>query len=314
MDLFSGAGFGAAGAHAAGGNPVLSVDSWELAVSTYSSNFPQADARCGDLTKKSPKTFGARLGLADVLLASPECTSHSVARGGKPADERSRETALVVPKWVKALKPRWVVLENVLQIANWARHDELISRLEDLGYAFETHRLNAVDYGAPQSRRRLFVVGRRGATPPNLDLAPYRAQGKSVEDIVQWDQWPTTPLRKKGRAKSTLARADRAIKALGKGVPFLLVYYGSDGSGGWQRIDSPLRTVTTLDRFAVVTWRGRTPHMRMLQPPELAAAMGAPHHQLDQGTRREKVKLCGNGICSPVTEAIFRAIRAIENS
>jgi len=71
-------------------------------------------------------------------------------------------------------------------------------------------------------------------------------------------------------------------------VPFLLVYYGTDGSGGWQPLDRPLRTLTTLDRFGLVTWKGDTPMLRMLQVPELQRAMGFdPRFILDIWGRTE---------------------------
>ena len=67
-----------------------------------------------------------------------------------------------------------------------------------------------------------------------------------------------------------------------------MVYYGSDGAGGYLRLDRPLRTVTTLDRFAYVRPTQFGHEMRMLQPTELAAAMGFPvEHQLPKSTRRE---------------------------
>jgi DNA (cytosine-5)-methyltransferase 1 len=58
-----------------------------------------------------------------------------------------------------------------------------------------------------------------------------------------------------GRATETLARAKRAMDELGEGVPFLIVYYSTDGGGGWQTLDRPLRTLTTLDRFGLVEWQ-----------------------------------------------------------
>src|SRR2546423_11849214 len=67
--------------------------------------------------------------------------------------------------------------------------------------------------------------------PPRSTLFPYTTLFRS--------------LYKRGRAKPTLIRARRAMKALGKAKPFLIVYYGSDGAGGWQRVDKPLRTITT---------------------------------------------------------------------
>jgi DNA (cytosine-5)-methyltransferase 1 len=97
---------------------------------------------------------------------------------------------------------------------------------------------------------------------------------------------------------------------LGEGKPFLIVYYGSDGSGGWQPLDRPLRTITTLDRFGLVTWEGDTAMLRMLQPSELARAMG--FHQVNARrsfelapvSRREKIRILGNGVCPPVMKSL----------
>jgi DNA (cytosine-5)-methyltransferase 1 len=108
-----------------------------------------------------------------------------------------------------------------------------------------------------------------------------------------------------------LGRAERAIAALKPEEPFLIVYYGSDGSGGWQSIDRPIRTLTTLDRFGLVTWRKGTPFLRMLQAEELQAAMGFPStYRFEHGTRRDHVKMLGNGVCPPVMEAIVRHLTA----
>jgi DNA (cytosine-5)-methyltransferase 1 len=96
---------------------------------------------------------------------------------------------------------------------------------------------------------------------------------------------------------------------LGKGHPFLIVYYGSDGAGGWQPLDRPLRTLTTLDRFGLVTWDGREPMLRMLQVDELRRAMGfATDHRFEHGSRRDKIKMIGNGVCPPVMQAVVETM------
>ena len=77
-------------------------------------------------------------------------------------------------------------------------------------------------------------------------------------------KYPFSPLRTEKRAVGTLERADRAIEAVGAKDAFLLVYYGTDGSGGWQKLDQPLRTITTVDRFAYVRVNGKGHEMRML--------------------------------------------------
>ena len=87
----------------------------------------------------------------------------------------------------------------------------------------------------------------------------------------------------------------------------MIVYYGSDAAGGWQRLDVPLRTITTLDRFAFVKHDGKKHIMRMLQPQELKAAMGwQVKYKINHGTRRDKVKMIGNAVCPPVMKSIVR--------
>src|SRR5690606_809999 len=140
-----------------------------------------------------------------------------------------------------------------------------------------------------QARKRMFLVcDRQGTTVSREDLLDLvSTPRKTARDIIKWKaDYPIAPLRKPGRAQATLERADRAIAELGTGVPFLIVYYGSDYAGGWQTLDAPLRTVTTVDRFGLVTWKKNTPYLRMLQPDELLLAMcGSNEHVLPYGNR-----------------------------
>ena len=133
--------------------------------------------------------------------------------------------------------------------------------------------LDAASFGVPQTRRRLFLLCDREKTPDPITppIQPLRA---AREILDRPGTWKSRPLNSRGRALPTLERAARATTALGHGVPFLVVYYSSDGAGGWQSLDRPLRTLTTLDRFGLVTWDGDTPMLRMLQVPELKRAMG----------------------------------------
>lgn len=314
IDLFCGGGFGARGAVSGGGKPLLAVDAWDLAVQTYAANFPKATVLHEKIENIDPFEFSG-LFQPDVLLTSPECTSHSIARGAKLGNEKSRETAISIFPWIEAFNPRWVIVENVNRMKLWSRHEELIATLEDYGYTVNQMILNAAEFGTPQSRKRLFLIcDREGAviTKETL-LKVHKKTIQNAKSIIDWsDRFKSSLLYKTGRAQSTLERAERAINVLGRNIPFLLVYYGSDYAGGWQTLDVPLRTVTTIDRFGLVTWLEGEPMLRMLQPSELLKAMGAGGiHQLPIGSRRDKVKLCGNGVCSPVTEMIFREISRI---
>jgi DNA (cytosine-5)-methyltransferase 1 len=263
----------------------------------------------------TPATRAADLGdigPIDLLLGSPECTHHTCARGSRPQEESSKRTAFYVTNFARDMvpRPRWVIIENVTHMKGWKGYSPLISSLERLGYHTRVYVLDASRFGVPQTRRRVFIAGDLLEPPPErIPMRPGPApKAKSI--LSPNGHHPANPLRSPRRAKATLERAQRAIDELGTGIPFLIVYYGSDGSGGWQPLDRPLRTITTLDRFGLVTWHGRTPMLRMLQVEELMAAMGfIDGYDLDGiGTRRDRIKLLGNGVCPPVMTSLVGAL------
>lgn len=295
------------GALAAGTEIALGVDRWPLATATYADNFPVAKAVTARLSDVGPSPIGRGHGPIDLVLASPECTHHTCARGARARNEASRDTALFVVRFVRQLRPRWLVIENVVQMRTWHRFGELMEALRaEFGeHHVSVQTLDAADFGVPQTRRRLFVICDRLRPPPRLDGRSPRQAAVAAGIVDAPGTWPARPLFAPRRAASTLERARRGMAALGEGVPFLVVYYGSDGAGGWQRLDRPLRTLTTLDRFGLVEWHDREPTLRMLQVPELRRAMGFPAgFRLERGSRRERIMLLGNAVCPPVMQAI----------
>ena len=164
IDLFSGGGCGSAGARHAGLTMVGAVDAWDVAANTYRDNFPSAKVVNARLTDRSgPEIFG-RIGKIDMLIASPECTHHSIARGNRPVDQESQRSGWYVMKFIKQLDPRWIVLENVTPMKNWPGFDDLIATLKKT-YKLRIGPLDASDFGTPQSRKRLFIVGDQLVTP-----------------------------------------------------------------------------------------------------------------------------------------------------
>ena len=128
------------------------------------------------------------------------------------------------------------------------------------------------------------------------------------------------------------SRAAQAAVSRRKQILFLWLDGAMSQFESWDpkpgtRFGGPLRSIATrlpgvhlselmprmaqrLDRFALVTWENGEARMRMLQPSELVRAMGGigTHHTVAVGTRRDQIKLCGNGICSPVLEKIVRTL------
>jgi hypothetical protein len=94
--------------------------------------------------------------------------------------------------------------------------------------------------------------------------------------IIDLDGYAYTPLYTPRRARATIERVERAVRAFGRDATFLAVYYGSGSQ--WQTLDVPLRTVTTHDRFALVRPDGNVAVMRCAccRWMSCGAAMGFP--------------------------------------
>lgn len=321
LDIFCGAGGSSCGARQAGAEIVGGIDLWAKATETFRLNFPNARTYTDRLELVNPRQIADHLGPIDLLLASPECTNHTFARGkarDPKVEELSRNTALQVCRFVRELRPRWFVVENVVSMTKWSSYSAWKNELADCGYFLKEARLEAHRFGVPQSRRRLFVLGCRDGLP--IVPRPSAKRPVCAHTILERAQktaefnFTMTPLHreKSPRAADTIARAERAIAEIGARKPFLLVYYGTDAAGGWQRLDRPLRTITTLDRFAYVKPSKDGHMMRMLQPPELERAMGFPEdYQWPKNcTRRERIKLLGNAVAPPVMRAVVASLLA----
>ncbi|MFA6498909.1 MAG: DNA cytosine methyltransferase [Desulfurivibrionaceae bacterium] len=307
IDLFCGAGGSSWGATQAGVELVAAFDLWELAGKNHHVNFPNTRFYHGRLEDIDINQIAKDLGPINLILASPECTNHSPAKGSKPRCEESKNTAFQVCRFAKVLKPRWIVIENVVNMRRWSRYQEFKMELESHGYHLHEQVLDSADFGVPQSRRRLFLLCDREQVPAQTSaLTLNKRNAQSIVDLNGNYGW--SPLITDRRATATLERAKRGINAVGPDKPFLLVYYGSDQAGGWQELSRPLRTITTVDRFALVKPSPQGHLMRMLQAPELQLAMGMDGMRFDHGNRRERIRMIGNAVCPPVMCAVINGL------
>lgn len=295
---------------------VGAVDAWDIAAKTYADNFPTAKVVTARLKAGSGSEIFGNIGKVDILIASPECTNHSIARGNRPVDEESRRSGWYVMDFIRDWDPRWVVLENVTPMRHWPGFDKLIADLKRR-YKLRVEPLDAADFGTPQNRRRLFIMGDK-LKEPVIPRPTVRIERTAATILSPSGTYDARPVFGEGRARATLTRVQRGIAELGKRRDFLIVYYGSDRAGGWQPLDRPLRTLTTLDRFGLVQWIGGEPTLRMLQVPELKRAMGLQglndehgdnvKFVLQHGTRRDQVKVLGNGVCAPAMRAVVGSL------
>lgn len=216
-DMFCGAGGSTTGAVLAGANVRLAINHWQRAIETHNTNYPTVTHALTDLHKASPRRFPSTI----VLVASPECTSHSISKGrkrtgqgqmelwdsGEPdlqaeAEERSRCTMWTPLDWAECHEYQAVILENVVDAHLWRPFDAWLQAWKSLGYDFELVYLNSMHaHPTPQSRDRMyFVAWKSGNRRPDLKITPMahcQKCNKNVESVQAWKN----PTRRYGKYK-----------------------------------------------------------------------------------------------------------------
>jgi DNA (cytosine-5)-methyltransferase 1 len=179
-DLFAGGGGASEGIRRATGfHPTVAINHCADAIRMHAANHPETMHFLEDVFEVPPG-LGSRGRTLDLLWASPQCTHFSRARGGAPKSDQQRSLAWVVVDWARAVRPRTIIVENVPEFVTWgpladdgepvrARAGETfrawVGALEAEGYVVEHRVLMAADYGAPTSRRRVYVDATRGRRP-----------------------------------------------------------------------------------------------------------------------------------------------------
>jgi DNA (cytosine-5)-methyltransferase 1 len=169
VDLFSGAGGLSAGFVSAGYQVIGGLDSWRPASDSFAANKPDAYTWCGDITTHDAEEFASKLsGSVDVVLGGPSCqgfsTSSGLSRNGRKVNDPRNSLFRDFIRYVDALKPSWVVMENVPGLLLYQRGEVARAIHEEfsrIGYSVVPLILLAADFGVPQLRRRLFFVGNR---------------------------------------------------------------------------------------------------------------------------------------------------------
>lgn len=168
-DLFSGAGGLSAGFQAAGFEPAFALDKDHDSCVTYERNFGLSP-EFASIVDFDPKDLAGKLKDVDVIVGGPSCQTFSTQgrrfKWADPTDERTKlwKHMLAV---VEASKPRAFLLENVPGLSQkklayeegGRAHGPIVDEFHGLGYTIYAGILLAADYGVPQLRRRLFVVG-----------------------------------------------------------------------------------------------------------------------------------------------------------
>lgn len=188
IDNFAGGGGASTGLERVFGRVDIAINHDPEALAMHCANHPNTRHFCQSIMAVDPldATGGAEVALA---WFSPDCKHHSKAKGGKPREKNIRDLAWVVVHWAERLRkatpggrgaPAIIMLENVEEFRQWGpldaegkpiperkgeEFDLWVRGLKRQGYKVEWRELRACDYGAPTSRKRLFLIARRDGMP-----------------------------------------------------------------------------------------------------------------------------------------------------
>jgi len=249
-DLFCGAGGSSTGAELAIENDLgrimdlVCANSWDRAIETHQRMHPRARHYCKQVQAIRPREAvpGGRL---DLLMASPTCTHHSRARGGRPTSDQQRMDPWAVCTWATELKVDRILIENVPEYLKWGPvalstgkpirskegtyHDDWVASFDRRGYDYSYKVLNCADYGDPTTRVRYFGQFRRRdlrgpirwphpthAKEPSHDLLAPRQRWNAARDCIDWSyKGASIYARKRELSPKTLLRIYAGIVKFG---------------------------------------------------------------------------------------------------
>ena len=300
IDLFCGAGGTSTGVELARyqgdkcAKVIACVNHDAKAIASHAANHPEAmhfteDIRTLELTpivnhlaRKRKEYPGSPV----VLWASLECTNFSKAKGGQPRDADSRTLAEHLFRYIEAIRPDYIQIENVEEFMCWGDVDQngkpisrdkgrcyirWCNKVRSYGYDFDWRILNAADYGAYTSRKRFFGIFARHGMPivfpvqthtrsvdssygglfPSESLQPWKA----VKEVLDFSDRGETIFREKALSENTLERIFAGlVKFVGGGKEAFLVKWNSMSKKGNYRapgVDEPCPVVTTQNRLGM---------------------------------------------------------------
>lgn len=173
IDLFSGCGGLTLGLKQAGFRVVGAVEIDQLAVETYKKNHRQVFVWKKDICKLTAASVMLQLeikkGQLDLLAGCPPCQGFSTMttlNGKRGFKDPRNDLVFQFLRFVRAMRPKAVMMENVPGLAKDRRIKKIITALEGLGYFCKHGVLDAADYGVPQRRRRFILLAGRGKEIP----------------------------------------------------------------------------------------------------------------------------------------------------
>lgn len=278
IDCFAGGGGASVGIEMTLGKPVdIAINHDPQAIRMHKTNHPQTLHLTEDIFKVDLEKYVASRNVA-LMWASPDCTSHSKAKGGQPRKQGLRILPWAVYKHAKKILPDVIIMENVEEIQQWGPLDEngkiiserkgeeykrFINSMQSLGYDFDSKELVAADYGAPTTRKRWYAIFRRDGRPIVWPEPTHSKTGTDrkkkwvpVSSVLNFSDLGKSIFgRKKPLAENTMRRTARGLEkfVFNNPEPFIIQVNHSGDNFRGQSIHEAMPTITQKHGFGVIT-------------------------------------------------------------
>ena len=330
VDSFAGGGGASTGIEMAlGRSPDYAINHDPEALALHRANHPDTIHLSKNIYKVDPMDVVGRRKVG-LLWASPDCKHFSKAKGGKPVKREIRDLAWTVVLWAERVRPRVIILENVEEFQTWGplvetdrgvfpcpdRKGETfnawIGALKKHGYKVEWKELRACDYGAPTTRKRLFLIARCDGHKivwPEPTHGPGRLPYRTAaSDVIDWSIpcpsifdtteqiWERYGIRAiRPLAENTMARIAKGVKryVLDAARPFIVGLAHADNSDRSRSIGQPISTIHAGGgNHGLVT-----PHLMTMRNA------GKPHNEADKPTHTVTAGGAGLSLVAPLLSA-----------
>ena len=307
---------------------------------SHLANFNGSKLLGGDITKIPDEKFSELNGKIKVLFGGFPCQSFS--HGGKkdPNDPRGQLYHQLV-RATRLIEPEYVIGENVKGLTTRATPDGkqflevIIQAFADIGYQCHYKVLKASDYGVPQNRERLIIVGKKGEWTPRW---PERLETKrTLKDILRFDmegayEVPNELLKEAGVPDRAILMGEgeptgkphpyvidranvRGVDYKGKNYGTYALSFGKRSSPVHAEIIDPQGISKTLictyghqPRLFVVLGVGEKRYLRCLTIDEMKEIQGFPRDYHLSGSYKDQITQLGNAVPPPLIEAVCKEL------
>jgi DNA (cytosine-5)-methyltransferase 1 len=304
IDLFCGAGGLSTGFRQAGFNILLGIDNDKDALETFKLNHPESKIFCGDISKITKKEIKKIIGdkKIDIIIGGPPCQGFSMAGRRDPGDSRN----ILIENYlnlVSKINPKLFVIENVRGLLSMKTKkgefviENVITLAEKKGYFITIYPLNAANFGVPQNRKRVFLIG---CKKKKFQIFPIKQKKIPIKKILLEKKEVPEEYFYSKKLIQGFRRREKINRKMNRGF-------------GWRFIDPNEPSYTISARYykdgadALVKYSEN--EIRKLTPEECALVQSFPKNYKFASGKIKTYKQIGNAVPPLLAKAVAKSIK-----